>query len=50
MCDLYITEYISESPNHCSKVVLQCAQNCTNIPRNKFIGYMFEKNCSSLHW
>ena len=42
-------EYISESPKHCSKGVLQCVQNCTNLPRNRGIGYMFETNCSSLH-
>ena len=49
MCDLYSMEYISESPNHCSKGVLQCAQNCTNIHRNKFIGHMLETNCSPIH-
>ena len=42
-------EYISESPNHCSKGVLQCVQNCTNILVNKVIGCMFEENCSLLH-
>ena len=46
MCDLYSMEYISESPNHCTKVVLQCVQNFTNIPVNKVIGYMFETKCS----
>ena len=49
MCDLYSMEYISELPNHFSKVVLQCVQNCTNKLGNKVIGYMFEKNCSLLH-
>ena len=42
-------EYISESPNHCSKGVIQCVQKFINIPVNKFIGYMFETNCSSLY-
>ena len=32
-----------------SKVVIQRVQNCTNIPGNKGIGYMFETKCSSLH-
>ena len=27
----------------------QCVQNCTYIPGNKGIVYMFETNCSSLH-
>ena len=49
MWDIYSMEYISESPNHCSKGVLLCVQNCTNIHRNKGIGYMFETNCSSLN-
>ena len=49
MCDLYSMAYISETPNHCSKGVLQCVQNCTYIPGNKGIVYMFETNCSSLH-
>ena len=49
MCDLYSMEYISESPNHFSKGVLQCVQNCNNIPRHKGVGFMFETNCSSLH-
>ena len=46
MCDLYSMERISEAPNHCSKGVIQCVQNFTNIPLNKCIGYMFETNCS----
>ena len=49
MCDLYTMEYISESPNHCSKGVLQCIQDCSNIPVNKVIGYMFKTNCSSIN-
>ena len=49
MRDLYSMEYISESPNKCSKGVLQCVQICTNIPRNKVIGYMSQANCSSLY-
>ena len=46
MCDLYTMEYISESPNHCSKGVLQRVQNFTNIRRNKGIEYNFDTNCS----
>ena len=42
-------EYVSESPNHCSKGVLQYVQNYTNIHGNKGFGHMFEKNCLSLH-
>ena len=37
MCDQYSMEYISELPNHFSKVVLQCVQTCTNITGNKSI-------------
>ena len=32
MCDLYSMEYISESTNNYSQGVLQCVQDCTNIP------------------
>ena len=46
MCNLYSTEYISESPYYCSKDVLQCVQNFTNIPGNKVIEYMFETKYS----
>ena len=49
MCDQYSMEYISELLKHFSKIVIQCVQNCSNIPGYKGIGYMFETNCSSLH-
>ena len=40
---------MSESPNYFSKGVIQCVQNCTNMPGNKGIGYIYYTNSSSLH-
>ena len=34
-CDLYNVYYISKSPFHCSKVLLNCVEKLNNIPIKK---------------
>ena len=41
-------DYLSKSPNHCSKGLLNFVLKCTKTPGKKSIGYMFKKKCSSL--
>ena len=47
-CDLYTMDYISQSLTHCSKVDLECVQQCTKFHQLQTNGLIFETNCSPI--